>query len=74
MRAVPTASAGSEERPHNTQEKEMTKERKNYLDDLADEYDVDRETVYAIASMLGETEDYDGLVTELENFANECWD
>ncbi len=40
--------------------------RKEYLDSLADEYGVDKENVYALAEILGENEDFDGLVTSLE--------
>lgn len=38
--------------------------RKDYLDALADEYGED---VYFLADMLGESEDFDGLVTALED-------
>lgn len=41
--------------------------RKDYLDSMAAEYDVDRETVYMLASVLGKSEDFDGLITELED-------
>jgi len=41
--------------------------RKEYLNDLADANGVDIETVYALAGILGETEDFDGLVTGLED-------
>jgi hypothetical protein len=44
------------------------KNRKEYLDDLAQEYD--RATVYALAGMLGPSEDFDGLVTALEDYAD----
>jgi len=44
------------------------KNRKEYLDDLAQEYD--RTTVYALAGMLGPSEDFDGLVTALEDYAD----
>lgn len=48
--------------------------RREYLDTLADEYGLERRTVYAMASMLGHTEDFDGLVTACEDMAhaNEC--
>ena len=42
--------------------------RKDYLNSLADEFGVDRQTVYTMASMLGSSEDFDGLVTSLEDF------
>ena len=43
--------------------------RREYLEGLAQEYP--RETVFALASMLGPNEDFDGLVTALEDFADE---
>jgi hypothetical protein len=42
--------------------------RQQYLDDLAKEYDVTRAFVLELASMLGPNEDFDGLVTELEDY------
>ena len=47
---------------------EFTKERCEYLDGLADEYEIDRNAVYALADLLGPNEDRDGLVAELEDF------
>ncbi len=41
--------------------------RKDYLQCLADEYGVDIGTVLAIASMYGENEDFDGLLTALQD-------
>jgi hypothetical protein len=43
--------------------------RRDYLDTLADDMGVDRTTVYAMAQMLGPNEDFDGLVTSLEDYA-----
>ena len=42
--------------------------RRDYLTSLADDFGVDEETVFAIAGMLGSSEDFDGLVTELEDY------
>ena len=42
--------------------------RRDYLTSLADDFGVDEETVFAIAGMLGSGEDFDGLVTELEDY------
>ena len=42
--------------------------RTEYLHDLADEYGVDYETVAELAFILGESEDFDGLVSNLEDF------
>jgi hypothetical protein len=43
--------------------------RQDYLESLCEEYD--RGTVYALASILGASEDFDGLVTSLEDYAEE---
>ena len=42
--------------------------RRDYLDALAEDYSIDRDTVYMMADVLGPTEDFDGLVTSLEDF------
>ena len=47
------------------------KNRADYLKSLAEDYGVSKETVFAIAYMLGASEDFDGLITELEDFAEE---
>lgn len=39
--------------------------REEYLDSLAEDYGVDEEAVYALADVLGEDEDFDGLLSEL---------
>ena len=39
--------------------------RRAYLESLCEEYD--RDTVYALASILGSSEDFDGLITSLED-------
>ena len=44
-------------------------DRRAYLESLCEEYD--RTTVYALAGMLGPNEDFDGLVTSLEDYADE---
>ena len=43
------------------------KNRDDYLESLADEHEVDISVVHALADVLGENEDFDGLVTELED-------
>lgn len=45
------------------------KDRKDYLNSLAEEFDIDKSIVYSLAHMLGESEDFDGLVTSLEDYA-----
>lgn len=42
--------------------------RKDYLQQLADGMGIERSTVFALADLLGETEDFDGLVTSLEDW------
>ena len=39
--------------------------RREYLESLAEDYP--RDAVFALASMLGASEDFDGLVTALED-------
>ena len=43
-------------------------DRQEYLDNLADNMGIDRDTVAMLADLLGESEDFDGLVTNLEDF------
>jgi hypothetical protein len=40
------------------------------LEDLADQYGVDIETVFALADLLGPNEDNDGLVSSLEDLTD----
>jgi hypothetical protein len=42
-------------------------DRKAYLKSLAEEYGVQYNTVAVLASMLGPSEDFDGLVSSLED-------
>lgn len=46
------------------------KNRKDYLMSLADEYGVDVNTVLELASILGPDEDFDALVTEIEDLSD----
>ena len=48
--------------------------RREYLTDLADNMGLDRSLVSALADMLGESEDFDGLVTSLEDINPEDFD
>lgn len=41
--------------------------RKDYLSCMADEFDVPLKVVYSLAQMLGPDEDFDGLVSALED-------
>jgi hypothetical protein len=45
--------------------------RKDYLIDLADSYGLNQSIVFALADMLGSTEDFDGLVNALEDIQYE---
>ena len=47
------------------------KNRREYLDSLAEDFGIDKSTVYMLASMLGESEDFDGLIVALEDAAEE---
>ena len=44
------------------------KSRREYLVAMAEEYDVDEETVFLMADMLGKDEDFDGLISMLEDY------
>ena len=44
------------------------KDREDYLNSLADDRGIDRITIGMIADMLGESEDFDGLITALDDF------
>lgn len=44
------------------------KNRKEYLIAMAEEYGVDEETVFLMADMLGKDEDFDGLISMLEDY------
>jgi hypothetical protein len=45
--------------------------RRDYLESLAEDMGVDADTVFALASILGSGEDFDGLVTAIEDIADE---
>jgi hypothetical protein len=44
------------------------RDHEDYLNSLADDRGIERMAVDMIADMLGETEDFDGLVTALDDF------
>lgn len=46
-------------------------DRENYLSCIAEDYGVDLETVKALADVLGPNEDFDGLVSALEDLEGE---
>jgi len=45
--------------------------RREYLNTLADDFGLDRTTVYALAGILGPNEDFDGLVCAVQDAAEE---
>jgi len=53
----------------NTYQSEGYDNRRAYLLSLADDTGVDIKTVMILADLLGENEDFDGLVTSLEDYA-----
>ena len=48
-------------------ERELNDLRMGYLESLANEYDTDIETVLFMAEILGPSEDFDALVTSLQD-------
>ena len=46
------------------------KSRKDYLETIADDYGVPASDVFTLASILGSNEDFDGLVTSIEDYAD----
>lgn len=51
----------------NIYQKNGYKDRKDYLNTMAEEFDVPITVVLSIANMLGPNEDFDGLVSALED-------
>ena len=47
--------------------------REHYLQCMSDEYGVPIEVVYSLADTLGKDEDFDGLVSALEDAENMDW-
>jgi hypothetical protein len=45
----------------------MTKQREEYLRTVAEDYGVSYDVVFALADILGEDEDYDGLLIALDD-------
>ena len=44
------------------------KDRRDYLNSLADEYGIGIEEIEVISDMLGPDEDFDGLVSSLQDY------
>ena len=49
------------------------KDRDDYLQCMSDEYGVPLEVVHSLADMLGEGEEFDGLISALEDAENMDW-
>lgn len=49
------------------------RDREDYLECLADEYDVPLDVVLAAAEVLGPSEDFDGLISALEDASQMTW-
>jgi hypothetical protein len=49
----------------------LTMTRKEYLLGLAEDYGINRGDVFAIADLLGESEDYDGLLSMLSDYSDD---
>jgi len=47
------------------------KDRADYLKCLSDDYGIDLETVLCLAEVLGENEDFDGLICTLDDIGEE---
>lgn len=46
------------------------KNRIDYLNNLAEKYDVPKAYVYSLATLFGSEEDFDGLITSIQDFAD----
>lgn len=51
----------------NAYEREGYANRKEYLDALAEQFDLPAHVVYTAAGLLGQNEDFDGLISTLED-------
>ena len=45
------------------------KNRRDYLENLALDMGIERSVVFSLASLLGSVEDFDGLVSSLEDYS-----
>lgn len=68
----PQPAVAPETRPEPSRyEKAGYESRDDYLEALADDYDVPMKVVWAFASLLGPEEDFDGLISELQMYNSE---
>lgn len=51
----------------NVYQKHGYNNRRHYLECIADDYGLDSQIVFSIADMLGPNEDFDGLISVLED-------
>ena len=58
----------------NKYEEKGFKTREDYFNDLSNCYGIDYGTVVELASVLGEEEDFDGLINSLEDISYRCCD
>lgn len=47
--------------------------RKEYLISLAEDYEIEKETVFSIAYLLGSNEDFDGLINAIEDYTEKYY-
>ncbi len=55
----------------NIYEENGFKNRTDYLNSLSEEYGVPKAFVYSLAHLLGENEDFDGLINSIQDYAGE---
>ena len=51
-------------------EEHGAKNRREYLENLADEHGIDFSTVLCVADLYGDAEDFDGLICALQDMEN----
>lgn len=57
----------------NVYEKNGYKDRREYLESLAEENGIGMDVVELLADPLGESEDFDGLVSSVQDYAKFCF-
>lgn len=50
------------------------KNRREYLQNLAEDYGLSVCVVYSLADILGQSEDFDGLIVALEDYCDGNWE
>jgi len=48
------------------------KDRREYLEEVSERFEIDLYTVINLAELLGESEDFDGLLNSLEDYSEDC--